>query len=108
VNKERTGVGSSVLVRFGVCLRLDVIDSQSVNNGSDILASVDDLNERYRQLTVDYEKAVHATYIAFAGIGPNALPVALEAFQKALEKEEDIRSRRDEVLNKLLRRPPLR
>jgi len=67
---------------------------------------MDDLNERFLQLTVDYEKAVHATYIAFAIVGPNAPPAALAAFQKGLEREENIRSRRDEVLDKLLKRSP--
>jgi hypothetical protein len=65
---------------------------------------MDDLDERFRQLTVDYEKAVKATYIAFARVGARTSPMALAKFQKALEQEEDIRFRRNEILNKVLLR----
>ncbi len=65
---------------------------------------MDDLDERFRQLTVDYEKAVKATYIAFARVGPRTSSMALAKFQKALEQEEDIRFRRNEILNKVLLR----
>jgi hypothetical protein len=61
------------------------------------------LREEFLQLTTDYEKAVHATFISFASIGPNPSPPALAAWKSALEKEESIRLRRDVVLNKLLK-----
>jgi len=62
-----------------------------------------ELSEQFKQLTTDYENAVRSTFMAFAAVGPNASSEALAIWKKALEKEESIRARRDEVLKKLLK-----
>ena len=64
-------------------------------------SSVAALIERYRDLTIQYEHAVHSTYMVYASVAPQPSASALQEWKDAVSKEEELKRQRDDVYRQL-------